>query len=653
MRLQQIQVTNFRSVDDSGEFDVDSVTCLVGKNEAGKSAILLALAALNPNEATSVTFDKERDYPRRNLTRYAQCHQNEDAVVVRTIWELDEREMQEITEEVGEGSLKSSLVEVSRRYGNDIEVSVQLDHSATVKHHLDLFALNAPERSILRSPETTDDLIEALNGLSSPTDKHLRLQQYLSEQGQPSTRVQEQVIRALPSFMYVSSYDRMDGAIQIEETQRKIQTGEIASDEHRGSRLFTEFLEYAGVSLDSITNVPTYETFNAMLQAASTNITDQILEYWSQNPDLDVEVSIDNARPGDTPPFNTGTIARARIWNNLHRVDTPFSERSAGFVWFFSFLVKFAQVKNAGDPVVLLLDEPGLSLHGKAQGDLLRFIDEKLAPFHQVIYSTHSPFMVPADKLQRVRIVEDKIDKAKTRRKSYGTRVSQDVLEVDADTLFPLQGALGYEATQTLFVGEHTLLVEGPSDILYLQACSSALEARGGTKLDSRWTMCPAGSIDRIMPFVSLFAGKNLHVAVLTDFAHGAKGKVDRIRKSDILRAGHVYTIADFVDAPEADIEDIFDPEVYVEIVNRSYELPASHRITTEKLDQDTSTTRLVKKVEAIFNVMPESIPVFDHFTPAAWLIRNPDMLTGESAAIQRTLAVAERIFATLNTLLE
>ena len=446
--------------------------------------------------------------------------------------------------------------------------------------------------------------------------------------------------------MYVSSYDRMDGAVQIEETQRKIEAEELNYDEHRGSRLFVDFLEYAGVPLDSITNVSTFETFNAMLKAASTNITDQILEYWSQNPDLDVEVTIDAARPGDSPPFNTGTIARARIWNNLHRVDTPFSERSAGFVWFFSFLVKFAQVKNGGDdPVVLLLDEPGLSLHGKAQGDLLRFIDDKLAPFHQVIYSTHSPFMVPADKLQRVRIVEDKIDKATPRRKSYGTKVSQDILEVEADTLFPLQGALGYEATQTLFVGEHTLLVEGPSDILYLQVFSNALEARGRTKLDSRWTMCPAGSIDRIMPFVSLFAGKDLHVAVLTDFAHGAKGKVRKIRKSDILRAGHVYTVADFVDAPEADIEDIFDSEIYAEIVNRSYALPEPHRVTTEKLDQDTATTRLVKRVEAMFAIMPESIPEFDHFTPAAWLIRNPAMLTGESEAIRRTLAVAEQIF--------
>ena len=653
MRLQKIQVTNFRSVDDSEVFDIDPVTCLVGKNEAGKSAILLALAALNPNKATPVMLDKERDYPRRKLVRYKQIHGDEDALVVRTIWQLDDGEIEAIAEDVGEDALTSPQVEVSRRYGKDIEVSVQLNDTAIVKRHLDLFALNASERSMLKSPETTDELIEALNRLSSPTEKHSRLQQYLRERGDSSTRVQDQLIRALPSFMYVSSYDRMDGAIQIEKTLHKIQTREIDYDEQRGSRLFVDFLEFAGVPLDSITNVSTYETFNAMLQAASTNITDQILEYWSQNPDLDVEVRIDEARSGDPPPFNTGTIARARIKNNLHRVDTPFSERSAGFVWFFSFLVKFTQVKNAGGPVVLLLDEPGLSLHGKAQGDLLRFIDDKLAPFHQVIYSTHSPFMVPADKLQRVRIVEDKVDRTKTPRKSYGTKVSQDVLEVEADTLFPLQGALGYEATQTLFVGEHILLVEGPSDILYLQALSSALATRGRTKLDSRWTMCPAGGIDKIMPFVSLFAGKHLHVAVLTDLAQGAKGKVNRIRKSDVLRAGHFYTVADFIDAPEADIEDIFDLEVYAEIVNRSYALPESQRVTTEKLDQDTSTTRLVKKVEAMFNIMPESIPVYDHFTPAAWLIRNPDMLTGESEAIRQTLRAAEQIFETFNSLLE
>ena len=653
MKLRKIRVTNFRSVDDSEEFEVDRVTCLVGKNEAGKSAILLALAALNPNEATPVSMDRERDYPRRHLVRYRQNHGDSEAVVIQTTWDLDESEIQAIEKDVGDDVLKSSRVEISRRYGRKIEVKAELDYGASVKHYCDQFALNASERSMLRSPETTDALMEALDGLASPTPKHQALQQFLNEKGDARTRVQNRVIAALPTFMYVSAYDRMDGAIQIEETKERIQNQEIEFDEHRGAQLFVDFLDYAGVAVDEITNVSTYETFNAMLQAASTNITEQILEYWSQNPDLDVEVKIDEARSGDPAPFDQGTIARARIKNNLHKVDTPFSERSAGFVWFFSFLVKFTQVKNTGSPVILLLDEPGLSLHGKAQGDLLRFIDDKLGPSHQVIYTTHSPFMVPADELQRVRIVEDRVDVTKTPRRSDGTKVTQDVLRVEADTLFPLQGALGYEATQTLFIGEHTLLVEGPSDILYLQALSAALKARGRTELDARWTICPAGGIDRIMPFVSLFAGRRLHVAVLSDEAQGAKGKVERIRKSDILRAGHFYTVADFIDAAQGDIEDIFDPEIYAVIVNRSYGLPEPHRVTVEKLDQDPSTPRVVKKVEAMFQLMPDTIPMFDHFTPAAWLIRNPDVLAEESKPIEDTLAVAEHVFEKFNGLLD
>ena len=652
MKLKKVRATNFRSVDDSGEFDIDPVTCLVGKNEAGKSAVLLALAALNPNEATPIAVDRERDYPRRNLIRYSQIHGEQEAVVIQTIWELDAGELEAIAEEVGEGVVESPLVEVVRRYGKGIEVKPQLDYVAAVKHECDLVALSAPERSMLKSPQTVDALIAALKGLESPKEKHQRLLERLKEKGNALSRVRKAVMESLPSFMYVSSYDRMDGAIQIEETQQRIARGELAREEYRGCSLFVEFLQYAGVPIDEITKVQTYETFNALLQAASTDITEQILEYWSQNPDLDVEVTVDKALPGDVPPFNQGTIARARIKNNLHKVDTPFSERSAGFVWFFSFLVKFAQVKNAGGPVVLLLDEPGLSLHGKAQGDLLRFIDDKLSPSHQVIYSTHSPFMVPADKLERVRIVEDKVDAKTTPRKSYGTKVGQQVLEVEADTLFPLQGALGYEASQTLFVGEHTLLVEGPSDILYLQALSNELERRRRTGLDSRWTLCPAGGIDRIMPFVSLFAGKKLHVAVLSDEARGAKGKVQKIRESEILQAGHFFTVADLIDADEADIEDLLDREVYAEIVNRSYQLSGSNRVSVGRFEQDDSTPRQVKKVEAVFRLLPDSIPMFDHYTPAAWLIRNPDVLGGESAAVERTLAVAEQVFERFNGLL-
>ncbi len=428
--------------------------------------------------------------------------------------------------------------------------------------------------------------------------------------------------------------------------------GQLDREENNGAKLFYEFLEYAGVPIDDILGIGTYETFNARLQAASNNITDQILEYWSQNPDLRVHVKIDPARPQDRPPFNSGTIGRARIYNELHRVDTPFSERSAGFVWFFSFLVKFAQVKRQGKPVILLLDEPGLSLHGRAQGDLLRFIEEKLAPFHQIIYTTHSPFMVPADKLLRVRIVEDLVEVSDKRRVPIGTKVREDVLTTDPDTLFPLQGALGYEITQTLFIGKHTLLVEGVSDILYLQCLSYALKSRKRDHLDERWTICPSGGIGNVRGFVSLFGGNKLDVAVLADQTKKDLKKIEELRRSEILKSGRVWTISDFTGKAELDIEDLFAPELFVSIVNAAYQLPTSRALTPASLEAADPSVRLVQKTEAAFRVLPDTFPTYDHFTPAAWLTRNLTVLDGDSGPIGSTLNRAEKLFSALNAAL-
>ena len=123
-----------------------------------------------------------------------------------------------------------------------------------------------------------------------------------------------------------------------------------------------------------------------------------------------IKIEINEGRPDDPPPLNSGKIAKIRIENKHHRVTVPLSERSAGFVWFFSFLAQFKQLKKSAGKSIILLDEPGLTLHGKAQSDLLRYIEERILPEHQVIYTTHSPFMVPAQRLADVRVVEDVVD---------------------------------------------------------------------------------------------------------------------------------------------------------------------------------------------------------------------------------------------------
>lgn len=655
MKLISAHVTNFRSAEDSEVFRIDPVTCLVGKNEAGKSTILAALAALNPHPATPMVFDKERDYPRRFLTEYDKRHPDKDAIAINTIWELDPREVELVESEFGKGVLTSKQVRILRRYSSKApEWEIQIKLPKAFEHLFDTFKLDAAERAGLKSATNTEALIELLTKLEQATEKQKTLLEKLKIYKSITGRVKAILSESLPQFMYFSNYDRMEGAISIDHLQNLKNNSQLKEDRYRGWKLFEEFLDYAGVPLAEIQKVNTYETFNARLQGASNSITDQILEYWTQNPDLSVQVRIEPAKTGDPSPFNQGNVARARIYNTLHRVDTPFSERSAGFVWFFSFLVKFAQVKDQEVPVILLLDEPGLSLHGKAQADLLRYFDEKLAPHHQIVYSTHSPFMVAPDKLLAARMVEDQVETKGPRRIPLGTKVREDVLTRDPDTLFPLQGALGYEITQTLFIGKHTLLLEGPGDIVYLKTLSSALAKAKRTVLDPRWTLCPSGGIGNIRSFMSLFNGNKIDVAVLTDYAHGQKAQLEKLRSSQILKAGRILTINDYAGKLEADIEDIFEPSLFADLLNETYALKGKSAANATKLDAaDSSTVRLVKKAEAYFRTeVPASTAAFDHYAPAEWLMLNPAFLDPKRPDVKLTLDRAEVLFKALNALL-
>ena len=266
---------------------------------------------------------------------------------------------------------------------------------------------------------------------------------------------------------------------------------------------------------------------------------------------------VDAGKADDPPPFNAGTVARARVRNNLHSVSVPFSERSAGFIWFFSFLVKFAQLQEHQGDVILLLDEPGLTLHGTSQKDLLRYFKKKLEPKHQLIFTTHSPFMVPADNLACVRTVEDVVSEDdQGLKKSEGTKIRSDFLATDPQTNFPIFGAMGYELTQGLVIAHDTILVEGPSDILYLQAVSKHLQTIGWTHLDPKWAICPAGGIDKIKPFVSLFRGNNLNMVVLTDFERSRRKKFCNLYNAHLLERERIILATEIADQDEADIED-------------------------------------------------------------------------------------------------
>jgi predicted ATP-dependent endonuclease of OLD family len=644
-------------VEDSGEFDLERQTCLVGKNEAGKTAILSALAALNPHPSTPCDYDLERDYPRRHLADYEERHPDEDAEIIKTDWAISQQAKEDLVSEFGEDFLTSDTVTISAHYNEKAKRWILPGKEATaIENILKGYRLSASEFSQLKGIKTSKELLNRTQELSPSNEKMKSIYGYMNglENKSILSRVRAILESHLPQFMYFSHYDRMVGTLRV-DTFEKRKRGEAAPAITQNEQVFVDFLHNAGTSLEEIRSATTYESLQTKCEAASNKITDQLLEYWEQNPDLAVVFQFSKGQPDDPPPFNEGLVARARVQNTLHKVTVPFSERSAGFIWFFSFLVKFSQIKKTQKNVILLLDEPGLTLHGKAQGDLLRFFKEQLLPEHQLMFTTHSPFMVPADDLPSVRLVEDKVHiDRRNRRSPEGTKVRADVLGTERDTLFPLQGALGYELSQTLFVGKHTLLVEGPSDLLYLQALSTEAERRGFTYLDQRWTICPAGGIDKIQPFISLFYGSDLNIAVVTDYATGDKKKIERFRNNKILSDERLLNMASVLEKEEADTEDILERGFYLEIVARSVGLTAFEDLLQGKEVSDFDEfSRNVSVAEALCRTLGADFPEYDHYLPALYLFRNQQLLQEDTDRMREIVRKSSVLFQKLNSLLE
>ena len=273
----------------------------------------------------------------------------------------------------------------------------------------------------------------------------------------------------------------------------RIESGDELDD---ADRSFMSLLTVAGIELVDLADQTSFEFVTAQLEAAAINISSEVFRFWNQSDQLRVQFSLGAANPNDPAPLNRGSILHFRIWNDRHQVSVGFDQRSKGFVWFFSFISYFAHLRMEEEAnLILLLDEPGLNLHAMAQADFLKFIEERLATKSQVIYTTHSPFMIDSNNLQRVRMVQDLIDR--------GTIITRDTVSNDPDTVYPLLVRLSYETAQTLFLAPHCLMVNSSADLVYIQVLGELAAAQGKTRLDPRWVVIPVGGENNLPTFVS------------------------------------------------------------------------------------------------------------------------------------------------------
>ena len=531
-----------------------------------------------------------------------------------------------------------------------------MDGEAAIKHLVEASGLSQTLIENLLDLDTVEEMMKDLAEFQQDEDEDefqqdeavqelvLTLQE-LSEQSVSSVVYNRILHDRIPKFLYFDEYYQMEGQDNVDALKQRVARRTLKDSDYP----LLGLIELAGLNLNQLTDPERTEALISKLEAAENRLTERVLTYWSQNRHLRMKFDTRLGRSGDPDGMTSSMNIWGRIHDTRHMMSTALGTRSRGFVWFFSFLAWYSQLRKKGENIIFLLDEPGLSLHAKAQADLLRYFEEELKPHHQLIYTTHSPFMVDPTRFDRVRIVQDlgiESDSDDLSEEQEGTKVITEVLDATPDSLFPLQGALGYEIHQTLFIGPNDLIVEGISDLLYIQTISAILQAHGKEGLSSDWTITPVGGSDKVPTFVALIgAQSNLNLAVLIDYQKKDQQKIEDLYKRKLLKKKNVQTYADYAQGPEADIEDMFESEFYLKLVNGAF------GVSISLTDLSSNHPRIIRRLEEYLesNPLPNNQP-FNHFRPARYLSENIGCL--ESELSEQELDRFEQAFKALNALL-
>lgn len=639
--LKKAVVNKYKSYNSKQVVQIESdITTLVGKNESGKTVFLEALAKLNYfTEDEDFKFSTVQDYPRNELKKYQRSGKNIEPIVCT--FQLDGETISEIDADLGKGVLTTDTFDVSMGYDSSSLTWYYLksDEKKYFENLQVSLGFNDEINAKIVKLGTVKNIVEADPGEDAEFQSvidHMK-NTIIKEGAKWGDRfvdayiIKKYISPRLPRFWYFDEYHELPSRVSIDAIHKNSIIGrELTKQELETAKAL---FELAGIELERLKDSTDFESFIAELEATSNEITDKIFEYWSTNKNLAIEFKIDTiTKLNDRPPEK---ILDIRVKNNRYRITLPLKNRSKGFNWFFSFIVWFSKIQDVKDKnFILLLDEPGLNLHASAQADLLRFISD-LSEYYQIIYTTHSPFMIESDALCRVRTVCDS---------EAGSIISDVIQEKDTDTLFPLQAALGYDIAQNLFVSKNNLLVEGPADLNYLTFMSNLLESEKREGLRDNITIVPVGGLDKVVSFISLLRGSKLKVACLLDSFNNSKGaqRLEALIQSKIIKDKHVRFFDEFAsdNYDKADIEDMFEKSEYLTIFEKCF--PEHKGIAVSHL-VDTNKPTILLQLKAIRNGND-----FNHYKPSNVLL---SMGVDANFFSKKTLDRFEAMFKEVNSL--
>jgi hypothetical protein len=612
LKATKFRIQNYRNIDDSGWIPLERVTAFVGRNESGKTAILKALHKFNP--ATPEPYNPQREFPRDRYTR--EFRNGGDWPVCSVAFDIDQRLMEKIETVVAEGSAPHEVTFI-RFYDGSFRVQCEPPvMSPTVDPAPLIEALtvlaNAARRLAAPTPEQEEqtqtlrtklatwasasqekmgehgDLrgelgVRLLSGIRTESDSHanpqtadiieslqLVLDKAVAEAKQlPADKQVEDLVKAeLPIFIYFDDYGVLDSAIYLPSFLDDLRGG---PNEPR-VRTVNAMFKHVGLTAQEIRDLGREQAEQA--RAGNHEVTPEMIAQDQTNKEARA-IKLNSASLDITERFSVWYGQRRhtieyqadgdyfRIWiadDKRPGVRIELEGRSKGFQWFFSFYLIFLVESDEGHKdAVLLLDEPALHLHPTAQQELIAFF-EKLSEKNQLLYTTHSPFLIDGENIHRVRPV--------TEDDSGHSHVNVEGWPKDRETIFPLQAAAGYAMVRGLFQHKQNVLVEGMSDYYYLHALSHQCRAAKKTCLPEDVYITPCGGTKNVGQIASLFLGQEVRPIVLLDGDDAGRVRRDALMKELYAAHGSAVLMLDEAlgrNGQDVEIEDILGEEIIME----------------------------------------------------------------------------------------
>jgi len=541
MKLLRYRVENFRSVKDSGWINCSDVTTLVGINEAGKSNLLLALWKLNP--AFGGEIDILHDLPVDKLAELR--NKVDETCFVEADFEISNETAIAIGEKVGCDMTNVKTVSVSRRYNKT--------------RYVDLHGIK-PKSTLTETISKKDD---EGNTTTETIQKDYDNQTLINV-----------IVEHMPKFVYYSNYGNLSTRIYLPNVVKWLKKEtipgiDINEDQVRTLRVLFKFVnlepqEILDLGKDTTADKrragqnpsqteidkvdESKEERSILLQSASTKLTKDFKEWWNQG-----EYKFRFEADGDY----------FRIWvsDSARPAEVSLELRSTGLQWFLSFyLIFLVESQDSHKNAVLLLDEAGLTLHPLAQKDLAKFFN-KLSQTNQIINTTHSPFIVDTNNIDRCKVVY--MDE-------NGLTVASDNLRQGADKLneksiYAVHAALGLTVSDIILQGCKPVIVEGPSDQIYLNTIKQILISSKQISPKEEIVFVPSGGVRGIQGVVSIVGSKNgdLPFVIVDSDKSGADTRL-KLEKGQLYSEDKkkILEIKDFAGFENSEIEDLIPSDI-------------------------------------------------------------------------------------------